>query len=122
MTEAKTPALLPTGLRDLLPPEAGAEAALAEALLARFGAHGYERVKPPFVEFEDSMLSGAGAGLARPDLPPDGPGVAPHDGRAQRSHAADRAHRSVAACQEPAAASPELCRRDPAGAGQRAQA
>ena len=64
MTEAKTPALLPTGLRDLLPPEAGAEAALAEALLARFGAHGYERVKPPFVEFEDSMLSGAGAGLA----------------------------------------------------------
>ena len=64
MTEAKTPALLPTGLRDLLPPEAGAEAALAEALLARFGAHGYERVKPPLVEFEDSMLSGAGAGLA----------------------------------------------------------
>ena len=64
MTEAKTPALLPTGLRDLLPPEAGAEAALAEALLAHFGAHGYERVKPPLVEFEDSMLSGAGAGLA----------------------------------------------------------
>ena len=64
MTEAKTPALLPTGLRDLLPPEAGAEAALAEALLARFAAHGYERVKPPLVEFEDSMLSGAGAGLA----------------------------------------------------------
>ena len=64
MTEAKTPALLPTGLRDLLPPEAGAEAALAEALLAGFAAQGYERVKPPLVEFEDSMLSGAGAGLA----------------------------------------------------------
>ena len=64
MTEAKTPALLPTGLRDLLPPEAGAEAALAEALLARFAAQGYERVKPPLVEFEESMLSGAGAGLA----------------------------------------------------------
>ena len=64
MNMREKPALLPTGLRDLLPPEAGAEAALAEALLARFGAHGYERVKPPFVEFEDSMLSGAGAGLA----------------------------------------------------------
>ena len=64
MTDAKTPALLPTGLRDLLPPEAGAEAALAEALLARFAAQGYERVKPPLVEFEESMLSGAGAGLA----------------------------------------------------------
>ncbi len=64
MTETKTPALLPTGLRDLLPPEAGAEAALAEALLAHFAAQGYERVKPPLVEFEESMLSGASAGLA----------------------------------------------------------
>jgi len=64
MTEPERPALLPTGLRDLLPPEADAEAALAEALLARFAAQGYERVKPPLVEFEDSMLSGAGAGLA----------------------------------------------------------
>ena len=64
MTDARTPALLPTGLRDLLPPEAGAEAALAESLLACFAAQGYERVKPPLVEFEESMLSGAGAGLA----------------------------------------------------------
>ena len=64
MTQDQRPALLPTGLRDLLPPDAGAEAALAEALLARFAAQGYERVKPPLVEFEDSLLSGAGAGLA----------------------------------------------------------
>ena len=64
MTQDQKPALLPTGLRDLLPPDAGAEAALAEALLARFAAQGYERVKPPLVEFEDSLLSGAGAGLA----------------------------------------------------------
>ena len=64
MTDPRTPALLPTGLRDLLPPEAGAEATLAEALLGRFAAEGYERVKPPLVEFEESMLSGAGAGLA----------------------------------------------------------
>ena len=64
MTDRDKSALLPTGLRDLLPPEADAEAALAEALLARFAAQGYERVKPPLVEFEESMLSGAGAGLA----------------------------------------------------------
>ena len=64
MPQDQKPALLPTGLRDLLPPDAGAEAALAEALLARFAAQGYERVKPPLVEFEDSLLSGAGAGLA----------------------------------------------------------
>jgi len=64
MTDVQKAALLPTGLRDLLPPEADAEAALAEALLACFGAQGYERVKPPLVEFEESMLSGAGAGLA----------------------------------------------------------
>lgn len=64
MTDRDKAALLPTGLRDLLPPEADAEAALAEALLACFGAQGYERVKPPLVEFEESMLSGAGAGLA----------------------------------------------------------
>ena len=64
MTDGMKPALLPTGLRDLLPREADAEAALAEALLARFAAQGYERVKPPLVEFENSLLSGAGAGLA----------------------------------------------------------
>ena len=64
MTDVQKAALLPTGLRDLLPPEADAEAALAEALLACFGTQGYERVKPPLVEFEESMLSGAGAGLA----------------------------------------------------------
>ena len=65
MTDARTPALLPAaGLRDLLPPEAGAEAMLAESLLAYFAAQDYERVKPPLVEFEESMLSSAGAGLA----------------------------------------------------------
>ena len=74
MNEPAKAALLPTGLRDLLPPEAGAEAALAEALLARFAAEGYERVKPPLVEFEESMLSGARRRARRPDLPPDGPG------------------------------------------------
>lgn len=57
--------LLPTGLQDLLPPDAGHEAATVNRLIDLIGAHGYERVKPPLVEFEDSLLSGAGAGLAQ---------------------------------------------------------
>jgi len=58
------PALLPAGLRDLLPPEAETEAAAVEALMDAFAAHGYQRVKPPLLEFEDSLLSGSGADLA----------------------------------------------------------
>jgi ATP phosphoribosyltransferase regulatory subunit len=57
-------ALLPAGLHDLLPPDAAHEAAIIERLVAILGASGYQRVKPPLVEFEDSLLSGAGAGLA----------------------------------------------------------
>ena len=48
------PALLPAGLRDLLPPEAETEAAAVEVLMDAFAAHGYQRVKPPLLEFEDS--------------------------------------------------------------------
>lgn len=58
------PALLPAGLFDLLPPEAEREAALVETLMAVFAAHGYERVKPPLLEFEDSLLAGSGAAVA----------------------------------------------------------
>jgi ATP phosphoribosyltransferase regulatory subunit len=58
------PALLPAGLTDLLPPEAEREAALVEALMAVFASHGYERVKPPLLEFEDSLLAGSGAAVA----------------------------------------------------------
>jgi ATP phosphoribosyltransferase regulatory subunit len=58
------PALLPSGLHDLLPPEADREAALVERLAASFGAHGYERVKPPLLEFEDSLFAGTGAAVA----------------------------------------------------------
>ncbi len=56
--------LLPAGLIDLLPPQAEREAALVEAMLAAFGTHGYERVKPPLLEFEDSLLAGSGAAVA----------------------------------------------------------
>ncbi|MGI4746369.1 MAG: ATP phosphoribosyltransferase regulatory subunit [Janthinobacterium lividum] len=62
-TEAN-PALLPAGLRDLLPPDAESEALGVEALMSVFASHGYERVKPPLLEFEDSLLSGSGAAVA----------------------------------------------------------
>jgi ATP phosphoribosyltransferase regulatory subunit len=58
------PALLPAGLRDLLPPDAEVEAAAVEAMMGRFAAHGYQRVRPPLLEFEDSLLAGAGAAVA----------------------------------------------------------
>ncbi|WP_424135196.1 ATP phosphoribosyltransferase regulatory subunit [Roseomonas chloroacetimidivorans] len=58
------PALLPAGLSDLLPPEAAREAALVEAMMAVFASHGYERVKPPLLEFEEGLLTGSGAALA----------------------------------------------------------
>lgn len=64
MDETTNKALLPEGIQDLLPPDAASEAALSARLLACFHSHGYERVKPPFIEFEDSLLSGTGAGLS----------------------------------------------------------
>jgi ATP phosphoribosyltransferase regulatory subunit len=56
--------LLPAGLADGLPPEAGFEAAMVERLMASFARWGYERVKPPLLEFEDSLLAGPGAAMA----------------------------------------------------------
>jgi ATP phosphoribosyltransferase regulatory subunit len=56
--------LLPAGLGDGLPPEAGFEAAIVERLVASFARWGYERVKPPLIEFEDSLLAGPGEAMA----------------------------------------------------------
>ncbi len=64
MTRLDRKALLPTGLRDILPPYAAHETDVVEGLMAQFVACGYERIKPPLVEFEDSLLSGAGAAMA----------------------------------------------------------
>jgi ATP phosphoribosyltransferase regulatory subunit len=58
------PALLPAGLRDLLPPEAEIEARSIEAMMAVFASHGYQRVRPPLVEFEQSLLAGSGAAVS----------------------------------------------------------
>lgn len=58
-------ALLPNGFADLLPPYAEEEAKSIQALMDRFSAFGYCRVKPPLLEFEDSLLApGPGERLA----------------------------------------------------------
>ncbi|RMD90626.1 MAG: ATP phosphoribosyltransferase regulatory subunit [Alphaproteobacteria bacterium] len=64
MPENRAKALLPEGLRDDLPPWAEHEAHLVDCLMAIFAAHGYERVAPPLVEFEESLLAPAGAASA----------------------------------------------------------
>jgi ATP phosphoribosyltransferase regulatory subunit len=56
--------LLPAGLADLLPSDAAREARAIDTAIERFAAFGYERVKPPLVEFEESLLGGPGAALA----------------------------------------------------------
>lgn len=65
MNNETSQALLPAGLTDLLPPEAGHSAHIVERLLACFALRGYQRVKPPLIEFEDQLLHGSAAALAR---------------------------------------------------------
>lgn len=64
--DTKSIGLLPTGLSDLLDPEASKDAEATAAVLACFRQFGYARVKPPLVEFEDSLLhDGPGAAVAK---------------------------------------------------------
>ncbi len=63
MNELARRGLLPAGLRDVLPPEADQEAEVVRRLMDVSIAHGYRRVKPPLVEFEDSLLAGAGVAM-----------------------------------------------------------
>jgi ATP phosphoribosyltransferase regulatory subunit len=65
MTDDPAKALLPSGVGDGLPPSAAHEAQVIERLIACFDAYGYDRVKPPLIEFEDSLLSGPGRVLAK---------------------------------------------------------
>lgn len=53
--ESKT--LLPSGLYDLLPPDAAHEAQLTRQALGVFEDFGYALVKPPLVEFERTLLA-----------------------------------------------------------------
>lgn len=61
---SSTKTLLPAGMIDVLAPEAAFEAATIERLMAVFASHGYERVKPPLIEFEDTLLAGSGTSVA----------------------------------------------------------
>lgn len=64
MNESQPQSLLPNGLRDALPPEAGAEARAIGRLLDVFHANAYDRVEPPLVEFEQSLLDGPGQAVS----------------------------------------------------------
>src|SRR5205814_1047982 len=64
MNDAPHPALLPAGLYDLLPPDAEIEAEATARLMGVLASHGYQRVEPPLVEFEETLLSGAGTATA----------------------------------------------------------
>lgn len=64
MTEYSDKGLLPAGLRDGLPPQAEWEARVTERLLDGFAHQGYQRVKPPLIEFEETLLAASGAPLA----------------------------------------------------------
>ena len=50
-------ALLPAGLQDVLYPQAQDDAKASEIIMDCLASFGYERVQPPLVEFEDSLLS-----------------------------------------------------------------
>ncbi len=47
--------LLPEGLEDRLPQSAAAAARIERDVMGVMGAHGFDRVRPPLVEFEKSM-------------------------------------------------------------------
>ncbi|HYM33602.1 MAG TPA: ATP phosphoribosyltransferase regulatory subunit [Candidatus Cybelea sp.] len=64
MTEYSNKGLLPAGLQDALPPDAEWEAHVIERLLGLFDRHGYRRVKPPLIEFEETLLAASGKPLA----------------------------------------------------------
>jgi len=59
----KNPWLLPDGVRDILPAEAWTVERLRAAALRWLGGCGYELVRPPLVEFVDSLLTGSGEDL-----------------------------------------------------------
>ena len=60
MNEAPTTALLPDGLQDELPPDAEFQSRLIGRLLETFAGFGYQQVKPPLVEFENTFVEGPG--------------------------------------------------------------
>ena len=64
MKKNENNALLPAGFRDVLPPDAAFEEQIANRLVDFFSLRGYNRIKPPLMEFEEGLLSGTGIALA----------------------------------------------------------
>lgn len=64
MNDPKQKGLLPNGLRDTLAPDAAYEADLTAQMMSVFAIHGYDCVRPPLVEFEESLLEGPGGVMA----------------------------------------------------------
>jgi len=62
-----TNGLLPEGLRDRLPPHAEAADKLVRQVIDTIHAHGYARVQPPLIEFEEE-LAGRLKGTHKSDL------------------------------------------------------
>lgn len=58
-------ALLPEGLHDTLAHDAEYQAEIVEKLRHCFASYGYERVAPPLLEFEESLLYGPGKAQSR---------------------------------------------------------
>jgi ATP phosphoribosyltransferase regulatory subunit len=61
MNEDGARALLPPGFNDILPPDAAFEAEIVGRLMSRVRSSGYEQVKPPLAEYEDTLLAGDAA-------------------------------------------------------------
>lgn len=57
-------ALLPVGFCDVLPSDAETEAHGLQKMMNIFANYGYDRVNPPLLEFEQSLLAYAGKGIA----------------------------------------------------------
>ena len=55
--------VLPEGIEDWLPEEAGHGEALRRRLLDEFERHGYQLVAPPMLEYLESLLTGSGRDL-----------------------------------------------------------
>ena len=54
---------MPAGFKDQLPSMAAHESFIVHSIIERCEAYGYERIKPPLVEFEDSLFNGAGISM-----------------------------------------------------------
>ncbi|AFX98351.1 tRNA synthetase class II core domain family protein [Candidatus Endolissoclinum faulkneri L2] len=55
---------LPIGFRDILSPHADAEAKMIDVIMSIAISHGYMRVKPTLVEFENTLFNGPGLAIS----------------------------------------------------------